>query len=74
MTNIILEQFQMAFVIRFHHIRYYKDVMLVSSYVDLFPIRNLYSTSETLGAYNSVSVNGRMGNIKNQKITTEKKI
>ena len=29
-----------------------------SGFIDLFPIRNLYIVSQTLGNYNSVSVNG----------------
>lgn len=35
-----------------------------SGYIDLFPIRNLYIISQTLGTYNSVSVNGEWGIIK----------
>ena len=40
---------------------YYQDVMFVSGFVDLFPIRNLYITSQTLGTYNSASGNGEWG-------------
>jgi hypothetical protein len=35
-----------------------------SGFVDLFPIRNLYIVSQTLGNYNSVSVNGEWSIIK----------
>lgn len=36
----------------------------ISGYVDLFPIRNLYITSQTLGTYNSLSLNGERGVLK----------
>ena len=35
-----------------------------TGYIDLFPIRNLYIVSQTLGNYKSVSVNGEWGTIK----------
>jgi len=35
-----------------------------SGNIDLFPIRNVYIVSQTLGNYNSVSVNGEWGIIK----------
>ena len=33
----------------------------MSGYVDLFPIRNLYITSQALGNFSSISLNGERG-------------
>ena len=36
----------------------------MSGYVDLFPIRNLYITSQALGNFSSISLNGERGVLK----------
>jgi hypothetical protein len=42
----------------------------VSSYVDLFPIRNLYVVSPNLGNYNTLSVSGESGIVKKVPVTS----
>ena len=36
----------------------------MSGYVDLFPIRNLYITSQTLGTYSAIGLHGERGVLK----------
>ena len=40
------------------------STFFISGYVDLFPIRNLYITSQTLGTYNYSSLNCERGVLK----------
>ena len=40
-----------------------------SDYIDLFPIRNLYNISNTLGTNNSTSINGEWGILKKNPVS-----
>ena len=42
----------------------------VSGYIDLFPIRNLYITSNNLGNFNTMSVSGESGIVKKVPVTS----